>query len=283
MAMVNIHGNSLYYEVHGNPDSKETIMFLNGVMTTATSWALYYSMFVKLGFKIVLHDFKGQMNSAKPKGPYTFKEHAEDAKALLDELGIEKVHLVGTSYGGQVALRFAIDYPQLVQSLSLIDGASEIDETTKLFIEGWKRYAVEKQGEAFFWNAVPSLYYNKFIKNNQEFLTERAKLMNDINEEYFEGQVHLYDTYINDVHLTEELDQIHCPTLVVLGENDLLTPRKFSNILVEKIPNTEYIIIPECGHVTIFEQPETLKSALLGFILKNGNYLDSGTVTTQNN
>lgn len=271
MPTMNINGNDLYYEVLGNSEAKETIMFLNGVMTSTTSWALYYPFFEKLGYKILLHDFKGQMKSAKPKGPYTFKEHADDAKALLDELGIDRVHLIGTSYGGEVALRFAIDYPSQAASLTLIDVASEIDETTRLFVEGWKYLAKGTDGEAFFWGAVPSLYYNAFVEKNKEFLAERAKMLNDIEREYFDGQVNLYDTFISDLDLTEELEKIQCPTLVVVGENDILTPRKFSDILVERIPKTEYMIIPECGHVTIFEQPETLKSAMIGFILKNSS------------
>ncbi|MFE8703303.1 alpha/beta fold hydrolase [Cytobacillus sp. FJAT-54145] len=269
MPIMNVNGNDLFYEIHGNEEATETIVFLNGVMTTTTSWSLYYPIFEKLGYKILLHDFKGQMKSSKPEGPYTFKEHAEDTKALVDKLGLQKIHLIGTSYGGEVALRFSIDYPEMVQSLVVIDGASEIDDVSRLFVEGWRKLAKEKNGEEFFWGAVPSLYYNKFVENNREFLEERGKALNAIDDEYFKGQIHLYNTYITDLSLTGELKHIQCPTLIVLGENDILTPRKFSEILVEKIPNTEFIIIPECGHVTIFEQPEVLKSALVGFIIKN--------------
>jgi 3-oxoadipate enol-lactonase len=269
MPVININGNNLYYETYGSPDAHETIMFLNGVMTTTSSWALYYPFFEKLGYRIVLHDFKGQMKSDKPEGPYTFKEHADDAKKLLEELGVERAHFVGTSYGGEVAMRFAIDYPEAVASLVLIDAASEVDETSKLYVEGWKHLAELQHGEAFFWGAVPSLYFNTFVAKNKDFLAERARLMNEIDACYFKGQVSLYKTYVGDLNLTKELGKITCPTLVVLGENDVLTPRKFADILVENIPNTEYMIIPECGHVTIFEQPETLKTAMIGFILKN--------------
>ncbi|WP_409273391.1 alpha/beta fold hydrolase [Neobacillus sp. SCS-31] len=275
MAMMNINGNELFYEVFGDSEASKTVMFFNGVMTTTSSWALYYPLFEKLGYRIVLHDFKGQMKSAKPDGPYTFREHAEDAKVLLDRLGIQKVHLVGTSYGGAVALRFAIDYPEIAVSLTLIDVASELGETTRLFLEGWKQLAIGPQGEAFFWGAVPSLYCNSFVEKNKEFLAERAKLMNDIGEDYFNGQVHLYDTYINDSDVTDELCKVKCPTLVVVGENDLLTPRRFSDILVRHIPDTEYLIIPECGHVTIFEQPGSLLTAMAGFVLKNSERMRS--------
>ncbi|MGC8015913.1 alpha/beta fold hydrolase, partial [Salmonella enterica] len=87
----------------------------------------------KMNYKILLHDFKGQLKSEKPKGPYSFKEHAYESKLLMDELDIKKVHIIGTSYGGEVALRFAIDYPQYVKSISIIDSVSELDETLKYF------------------------------------------------------------------------------------------------------------------------------------------------------
>lgn len=269
MPLMNLGQYNLYYELRGDEDAKETVAFFNGVMTTTTSWALYYPLFERLNYKILLHDFKGQLQSDKPVGPYTFKEHANDAKQLMDHLGIKKVHIVSTSYGSQVALRFAVDYPQYVASLTIIDGTSEIDETTRLFVDGWKKLAQTGRGEDFFWGAVPSLYYNDFVIKNKEFLEERAKGLNEIDGEYFKGQVYLYETFMNDSMITNELCKITCPCNIIFGENDILTPRKFSEILAKSIKNSEFVIIPNCGHVTIFEQPETVTNNVLGFIVKN--------------
>lgn len=273
MPHLKVNGHQLFYETLGNEEAEETIAFFNGVMTTTTSWAIYYPLFEKLNYRIFLHDFKGQMKSDKPQGPYTFKEHAEDAKEMMDRLGIKKVHLISTSYGSEVAIRFAIDFPDYVKSLTIIEGASEIDETTKLFVEGWKNLAEEKNGEKFFWGAVPSLYYNDFVEKNKEFLGERAKLLNDIGDEYFNGQITLYNTYIQDTNMTEELHKIQSPTFIIWGEKDVLTPRKYSEQLAKHIPHTEFVIVPESGHVAIFEKAETIKSMILGFVLKNSENL----------
>ena len=72
MAEFQVNGTTLYYEVLGDENGKETIAFLNGVMASASSWALLYPIFEKLGFRVILHDFKGQLKSGKPEGPYTF-------------------------------------------------------------------------------------------------------------------------------------------------------------------------------------------------------------------
>ncbi|MEQ6390675.1 alpha/beta hydrolase [Bacillaceae bacterium S4-13-58] len=261
----------MFYEEFGNIESKETVVFFNGVMTSTSSWYGYYPVFEKLGYRILLHDFKGQIGSDKPKGPYTFNEHAQDVKHLIDHLGIEKVHLVGTSYGSQVAMKFAVHHPEAVASLSIIDGASEIDETSRLFVEGWKYLAMQKKGEEFFWGAVPSLYFNDFVASNKPFLEERATSLNEIDESFFDGQTYLYDTFVQDSNFTEELEKIQCPSLVIWGEQDLLTPRKFSEILVENIADTEFVVVPNSGHVTIFEQLETVRTLMLGFVVKHSS------------
>jgi 3-oxoadipate enol-lactonase len=269
MSYFEVKDIKLFYEVKGNPDGKETIAFFNGVMASASSWAYQIPVFEKLGYRIILHDFKGQTMSDKPEGEYTFKQHAEEAKALFDYLGVKKLHIIGTSYGGEVAMRFAIDYPNDTKSISIIDSVSELDETLKLFVGGWKTLASMDDPEGFFWGMAPSIYSNSFIKANKEFLQSRAAALKNIPRDYFKGQISLYNTFEHDLHMTDELSEIKCPALVIVGEEDILKPYKFSKLLAEHIPNSEFAVIPGCGHVAIFEKPNVLNTLLLGFIIKN--------------
>lgn len=268
MANFKIDDLNIYYELKGNLDSDETIVFLNGVMASTNSWNYQTPVFENMNFKVLLHDFKGQLRSDKPVGPYTFKEHAFELKALLDYLKIKKAHLIGTSYGGEVGMRFAIDYPEYVETLSIIDSVSELDEILKGMVNNWKTLA-SKDPYDFFWGMAPTIYGNDFMKKNHDFLEARAKAIRTITEDYFTGQIYLYDTFLNDVYMTEEINHIKCKTLVICGEDDILKPRKFSDKIVTKIDKCEYAIIPNCGHVTIFEQPNVLNSLLLGFVVKN--------------
>jgi 3-oxoadipate enol-lactonase len=119
-----INGNELFVEDLGLKNN-ETIVFLNGVMTTTSSWYELSDWFVKNGYRVILHDFKGQLKSEKPDGPYTFTEHAEDTIEILRNLGIKKAHFIGTSYGGEVALKIGILFPEFVQTLSVIDSVSD--------------------------------------------------------------------------------------------------------------------------------------------------------------
>jgi len=266
MPKLNINGVNIYYEVKGKEDG-ESVVFLNGVMASTNSWAFQVPVFEK-EFKVVLHDFRGQLLSDKPKGPYTFKTHADDLKALLDHLGIEKAHIIGTSYGGEVGMRFAIDYPDMVKTLSIIDSVSEVDELLKMFVIQWKMLAQTKNPELFYYGMLPSIYGNTFIEKNKAILEQRAKGLASVGPSYFDGQVALYDTFLN-LNITDELKKIKAPTIVVVGNEDFLKRKKFSDIIAKNIPNCEYVIIPDCGHVTIFEKPNTLNTILLGFVMKN--------------
>jgi len=100
-------------------------------------------------------------------------------------------------------------------------------------------------------------------------LVKRAEGTASMPKDYFIGQVYLYETFLNDVYMTNELNKIQCPTAIVCGEKDILKPRKFSEIIANNISNSELTVIPDCGHVAIFEKPQELLSLSLGFLLKN--------------
>jgi len=262
-------GIEIYYELSGDLQSRETVVFLNGVMASASSWRQFTPVFEKFGYKILLFDFKGQVKSSKPQGPYTFTEHAYELKTLLDFLDINEVNLIGTSYGGEAALKFAILFPNCVRSMVIIDSVSELDEVLRLFVRSWIDLAQTGDGRRFFYGIMPTIYSNSYIKAHSEELTKRAEATASMPREYFIGQVYLYETFLNDVYTTNELHQIKSPTSVVCGEEDILKPRKFSEIIASNIPNAELTTIPDCGHVAIFEKPQELISLSLGFLLKN--------------
>lgn len=260
-------GVQLYFE--WTPLQREgTVALLNGVMTTTSSWEQYAPPFASAGWGVLLHDFRGQLKSSKPPGPYSFAQHVEDLAALLDSLEIPSTHLIGTSYGGEVAMHFALAYPGRVQSLALIDSVSEVDALLEAFIRSWILLARRETAREFYWAAIPSLYSAGFIRHKRGFLVECCEAFTALPEEYFQGQRALYETFLT-LNLTAELSHLSCPTLVVCGEDDILKPPRFSRLIADRIPRSELVILPRCGHMAIFEQPEALKSLLLGFIHKN--------------
>ena len=269
MAEFNNNGLKLFYEDLGDPNAAQTIGFLNGVMATTNSWNEIARPLVKMGYRVVLHDFKGQLKSDKPPGSYTFDEHATEAKALYNHLGIEKIHLIGTSYGGETALRYAMLFPEMVKSIAVIASVSEFDNLILEFVESWKFLCSLYDGGTFFKSAMPSLYGSTFMANNMEILNKRVTAMKSIPNDYFDGQISLYDTFINDVTMTDRLKTITCPSLIISAEHDILKPPRFSKIIADNIPNSEYVVIPDCGHVAIIEKPSEVLTTVLGFVVKH--------------
>jgi 3-oxoadipate enol-lactonase len=267
MPILEVNKVKIYYEVK-NENGSEAVAFFNGVAASVASWAFQVPVFEKLGYKIILHDFKGQLMSDKPKGPYTFSQHAAEAKALFDHLGVKKVHIIGTSYGGEVAMQFAIDYPDYVKTLSVIDSVSELDEILKMFVAQWKSLAEKKNIEDFFNAMMPTVYSNSFMAKNKAYIADRQKTYSAIPPVFFDGQVALYETFAA-INMTADLPKIKCPTLVICGQDDILKPVKFSKIIADAIANSEFAIVPDCGHACLLEKPAVLNSMLLGFVVKH--------------
>lgn len=262
-----IESVNLFYDIINPEGTQGTLVFLNGVMASASSWKDQVDVFKKHGFKMLVHDFRGQLKSDKPPGPYSFKQHAQDSVSLMKACGIEKAHLIGTSYGGEVALTIAIHFPEVVQSLCVINSASELDENLINSVLQWKSMAQTYDGELFFKGMLPGVYHSTYLEANKELLELRAKQFSALPQDYFDGQIALYDTFISDLNITPFLQMIKIPVLIVTGEDDILKPRHFSDKIAKEIPHAQYALIPDCGHVTIFEKPEVLSSLLLGFIL----------------
>lgn len=244
---------NLFVEDLGDSD-KEVIVFLNGVMASTNSWYIIMKPFVDLGYRVILHDFKGQLKSDKPDGPYTFFEHAEETIMILKNLKIEKAHFVGTSYGGEVAMKIGFYFPEFVQSLVIIDSVSETDEPMVDEIKHWIDLCESGDGYAFFWGMAKSIYGPTFMKENEDFLERRAQATKHVNPSYLKGQIILYKTFNDDVYMTNRLHEITAPTLIICGKDDILKPPRFSELIHQKIANSKLVLLEDCGHVAIFEK-----------------------------
>lgn len=269
MKTINRDGVHLAYEVKGPKDALETVMFHNGVMASYTSWSLYAQLFERMGVRVILYDMRGQLLSDKPEGPYTFEEHALDACAIMDAVGVKRAHMIGTSYGGEVAMKMAITHKARVASLMVIDSVASVDEQLKRFIELWIMLAKTEDAERFFEGVKATLYHPDYIQAHQADMAKRIEAMEQLPLEYYRGQVTLYETFLHDVDMIDDLEKITAPTLVVCGADDILKPVKFSEAIHRSIEKSEFVIIPDCAHVAIFEKPQELLTLMRGFITKN--------------
>ena len=155
------NGVRLYWESTGQG---EPLALLNGILMTCPSWKLQVRALAPQ-FHCLLHDFRGQLQSSKPHSDWTLEDHVEDFRALLDHLGIERCHVVGTSYGGEVGMLFAARWPQRVRSLSVIASVSELGADIDKHVLDWRRAAAEAP-DTLYRTMLPTTFSDAFVAAN---------------------------------------------------------------------------------------------------------------------
>jgi len=267
MAYVDLKENvKVYYEVHGEG---EPLLFLHGIMMNTMSWLGFIPELSKR-FKLILLDFRDQGQSSRMKEPYSQDIHVGDIVNLIDALGLPKVHAMGLSYGGQVALRFALQHQNRLKSLCLFNTPNRVSNHLLEIGKAWETAAELNDGERFFQLAVPFIYSEPFYETHLDFLMERQKMFKTLlTKEWFEGFVRLSRSVRGYSIFPEELRTIHLPTLLVGADRDIIVSERSMKEVHENIPGCECIMIPNSGHGAFLERMNEFLTILIGFVTKH--------------
>ena len=201
-----------------------------------------------------------------PPGPYTMELHADDLAALLDVLGIERAHIGGTSYGAEISMVFALKHADRTRSLIVASAASQVDPVLEGLIGTWISAARARDPEMLFQVVYPLTFSEEWLGANQDALELARERYRELDMDAFLELLLCF----SQLDITSELHKITAPTLVVVGEDDALKPRKYSEIIFREIQNAEYAVIPHAGHAVMWEQADVFNSLLLGFLAKHG-------------
>lgn len=276
MATVTINGFRCHYDyLERSPDSP-TVAFANGIMSPIEAWANQLQVAERLGFNVLRHEYRGQWRSQAPAGPYSMSQHAADLAALLDLLGVQRCHLVGTSYGGFVSLRFAADFPERVQTLTVIATSARLRRISEGIVRNWHALARGGDVEALLRGMLPDLYSEGVLRQQPDMVESRlAALQSALAEapEFFAGQDALYQTNLQDLGgdgLVPVLGAIRCPSLVVAAELDRLYPPEHSTEIAAHVPGAGYVVIPGAGHAVVAERPREINTLIAGQLLQAG-------------
>jgi 3-oxoadipate enol-lactonase len=257
-----INGINIYYEIHGKG---EPVIFGNGVFSNTLGWVNQLPVFSK-EYQVILYDMRGQGQSDKPDMPYSFDIHAEDQRALLEHLGISKVHHVGISYGAELGLVFALKYPNMLKSLVSCSAVSFVGPLLNEMCQLWRYACVTGDSELFYHATVPLNFGETFIHNNAAIL-EQAKARYTQLE--YPPLVRLLDAFLK-LDITDQLSKIKIPTCVIVGEKDILKQAyPYSKIIHDNIVKSEMIIVHDSGHAVTFEKPDEFNSIVMGFLRKH--------------
>lgn len=262
-----------YMDVKPESGNGRTVLLLHGKNFSGAYWGPTIKALVTSGYQVVVPDQIGFGKSSKPTGyQYTFQNYAVQTKALLDDLKIEKVSVVGHSMGGMVATRFALMYPDLTEKLALVN---------PIGLEDWKR-------------VVP---YRTIDQNTAaEVKKDVSSIREYMSKSYFDGKwkpeyeplieilsgwqagpdremIARVAAMTGDMIMTQpvlyEFPDIKVPTLLIIGERDrtalgknLVSPEVAATMgqyqilgkrAAEAIPNAKKVAMPGLGHLPQYE------------------------------
>ncbi|MGE5384738.1 MAG: alpha/beta fold hydrolase [Betaproteobacteria bacterium] len=272
MPQITINGfrcNYRYEPIDGAP----CVIFLNGIMSSLESWQPQVEQARRLGFGTLQYEYRGQWRSEMTPGPYTMQTHVDDLRALMAALGIERAHLVGTSYGGMTGMLFASRHAQSAASLMLIATTALIRPLPRCIVSNWCIPAARNDVDGLFKAMLPELYSEAFMEQHRNLLTERLTGLTEALAEipdFCAGQLLLNEAQfpdISDGRLLDAISRIACPTLVVAAEEDRLYPPSDSRAIAARIPKAEYLIVAGAGHAVLAERPEAVNIALAGHLV----------------
>lgn len=254
----------LYYEIQGDKNAKETIVFLNGLTQSTLAWGLMLPYF-KNKYKVLLLDFIFQGQSSKTGEWRNFDQHAADLKILLDKEGIKKIHLVGLSYGSLVAQHFAVLYPNYLHKLILISTFAHKTPYYEAIELSWWR-ALESGGYNLMLDIMlPSVLSESYFAKPLipiQVMKDTRQGVNENSEAIFK----LMRATKERVDFRKELEKISTPTLVIQGEKDLLLPVHLANDVHLHINGSKFIVIKNAGHTLNLEHVNEVSKDILEFL-----------------
>ena len=255
-------GTRIHYEVTGKPGATPVLM-IQGLGASKNAWNLQ-RIAMATRFRIISFDNRGAGRSDKPTVPFTLEQMAEDAIAVLDAAGIETAHVVGASMGGVISQIVAVKYPQRVRSLTLVCTACRNHPWRQELLQSWAKTAEEKGmievgKEAAQWVMSP-----RSFRRLVPAFTWMGPLAALRPRHSFVSQI---DAILNTREdLVDQLSTITAPTMVIVGNQDILTPRGDSEEIAERIPNAELVVISGAAHGLMMEHSSTFNKILIEFL-----------------
>ncbi len=252
-------GARLYWREEG---AGTPILLIMGLSFTHEMWFRVLPWLTS-HYRVILFDNRGMGRSDVPKGPYSIRQMARDARAVLDAAGVSAAHLVGASMGGMIAQEMAVLYPERVGRLVL--GCTSY---SGLFGK-WPHFGRRPRGIQ--WSKASRIEReNALVPMLYAETTPRERLEEDFqvrcqcgwsNKGFFNQLtgILMWNSY-------RRLPRIQAPTLVIHGEEDHLVPARNGQIVASRIPSAEFHLIANAGHILTTDQPEACREIILRFL-----------------
>jgi 3-oxoadipate enol-lactonase len=264
MPKVQANGIEMFYEEKG---TGEPLLLIAGFACDHTNWSQMIPLLASR-YRVIVFDNRGVGQTSAPNTPYSIRQMAEDAAGLLDAIGLSRIHVAGHSMGGQIAQELALAHPERVRTLTLLASCAKLDERGKAVIESWGELPRLVDAVTGLRLSFPWIYTSHF------YATPGAieRVIEEVLSNSFPPSplgIYQQSRAITSCDTSTRLDGIKCPTLVVVGNEDILSRLSFSEQLVQGIRGAELVVLEKCGHGLPTESPEATAAVLLGFLSRD--------------
>ncbi len=270
--MARIKADDLFIGYEARGEGSTALIFLHGVGSDKALWLNQLDYFSSLfnshnssittappsrAWRVVAMDYPGYGESDLPRADLNRKQVAHYILRALDELGVERAHVIGLSMGGVIALEMWRQQPQRILSLTLADTFArhtEGDLILKRSRQALEMMTMRELAE----QRIAAILHTK-SQNLKRAVIENMARINP--RSYFWAS-----SVVWTANLRMELSRINLPTLVLVGEHDTVTPLELSKELQEGIKDAQMIVIPDAGHLSNLDNPSAFNCAIQNFL-----------------
>ena len=269
---IEINGLNVHYKKYGS--GEPTFILLHGFGASLFSWREVTAPLAEFG-TVIAYDRPAFGLTERPMewdgiNPYSQEAQVELVIGLMDALGVEKAILVGNSAGGTIAMLTALQYPQRVESLILVDPAVYAGGGAP----SWSRPLLKTPQM----NRLGPLFARQIQTRGPELVElawyDPSKITPEIMEGYqkplrvenWDKALWYLTTSSRESSLAERLDEFTLPILVITGDDDRIVPTEQSVRLAGELPNASLVVIPQSGHVPHEETPAEFMQAVIDFL-----------------
>jgi pimeloyl-ACP methyl ester carboxylesterase len=258
---IHVDGARVHYQEFGDA-AKPPMILIHGYTASVYVWKTVAPMLADAGFRVIAVDLLGFGYSEKPSWfDYSIQSQARMVSRFMDRIGIGRATVVGSSYGGAVAATIALDHPERIEKLVLIDPVINDDIKSHPVLRLLSLRGVGEALTPFISDSKWFLRYrmhNTLAKENHHMITEDR--IESIRRPLFAADGHhsLLATSRNwsADHIERDANLINQPTLIIWGDSDTVIPIKNGYKLHKEILNSRFVILKDCGHVPQEEKSE---------------------------
>lgn len=249
MPFINVQGKKIHYRQNSKfIYDRTSVIFVHGAGGTGDNWA--YQLAGIDGYNLIALDLPGHGRSEGTAAD-VISVYCELIWSFVQALGIVEFVIVGHSMGGAIAMEFALDYPKTLKGLIVVDSGARLRVSPNT-LEALSR------GE----HPIENVKYHYSLKVAEEALKQAIEEMKTVPT-----GVYLADFLAcNRFNIMDRIKEINLPTLVICGEDDQMTPVKYSEYLVNELVQSTFSIIKGAGHMAMLEQPDSVNKAMQDFL-----------------